>query len=169
MYKLFIMFEWPTLRNKLSALFLIKSLLEVVFVKGTKQQCRSGVTIAILPTKPKWEKPFMMSHMSVQIRFREVAPKLVQLLTEWTETFPYDFRDERMMRCLKDMTHHVARGDEVGVMFFSFVETLCEPLHATSSQKQIHFNFLNKACIIRMSLFAPVLLAGHAADDPALD
>lgn len=42
-----------------------------------------------------------------------MAPKLVQLLTEWTETFPYDFRDERMMRCLKDMTHHVARGDEV--------------------------------------------------------
>lgn len=52
-----------------------------------------------------------------QIRFREVAPKLVQLLTEWTETFPYDFRDERMMRCLKDMTHHVARGDEVSVTF----------------------------------------------------
>lgn len=52
-----------------------------------------------------------------------MAPKLVQLLTEWTETFPYDFRDERMMRCLKDMTHHVARGDEVRVkstviMFF---------------------------------------------------
>uniref|UniRef100_UPI003AAD5E15 ras-GEF domain-containing family member 1B-B-like isoform X2 n=1 Tax=Centroberyx gerrardi TaxID=166262 RepID=UPI003AAD5E15 len=47
-----------------------------------------------------------------KIRIREVAPKLVQLLTEWTETFPYDFRDERMMRCLKDMTHHVARGDE---------------------------------------------------------
>lgn len=52
----------------------------------------------------------------VQIRFREVAPKLVQLLTEWTETFPYDFRDERMMRCLKDMTHHVARGDEVSAV-----------------------------------------------------
>uniref|UniRef100_A0A8D0CQK9 RasGEF domain family, member 1Bb n=1 Tax=Sander lucioperca TaxID=283035 RepID=A0A8D0CQK9_SANLU len=32
-----------------------------------------------------------------KIRFREVAPKLVQLLTEWTETFPYDFRDERMI------------------------------------------------------------------------
>uniref|UniRef100_A0A8C6SRP4 RasGEF domain family, member 1Bb n=1 Tax=Neogobius melanostomus TaxID=47308 RepID=A0A8C6SRP4_9GOBI len=47
-----------------------------------------------------------------KIRFREVAPKLVQLLTEWTETFPYDFRDERMMRCLKDMSSHVARGDE---------------------------------------------------------
>ncbi|KAK7895565.1 hypothetical protein WMY93_020890 [Mugilogobius chulae] len=47
-----------------------------------------------------------------KIRFREVAPKLVQLLTEWTETFPYDFRDERMMRCLKDMSGHVSRGDE---------------------------------------------------------
>jgi len=58
-----------------------------------------------------------MNHF--QIRFREVAPKLVQLLTEWTETFPYDFRDERMMRCLKDMTHHVARGDEVSVKAFA--------------------------------------------------
>lgn len=58
---------------------------------------RSSLTVGICP----------------QIRFREVAPKLVQLLTEWTETFPYDFRDERMMRCLKDMTHLVARGDEV--------------------------------------------------------
>lgn len=32
------------------------------------------------------------------------APKIVQLLSEWTEMFPYDFRDERMMRSLKDMT-----------------------------------------------------------------
>lgn len=55
----------------------------------------------------------LMTKTPPQIRFREVAPKLVQLLTEWTETFPYDFRDERMMRCLKDMTQLVARGDEV--------------------------------------------------------
>uniref|UniRef100_A0A8C7MS64 RasGEF domain family, member 1Bb n=1 Tax=Oncorhynchus kisutch TaxID=8019 RepID=A0A8C7MS64_ONCKI len=47
-----------------------------------------------------------------KIRIRDVAPKIVQLLTEWTETFPYDFRDERMMRCLKEMSHHLARGDE---------------------------------------------------------
>ncbi|XP_030624554.1 ras-GEF domain-containing family member 1B-B isoform X2 [Chanos chanos] len=46
-------------------------------------------------------------------RIREVAPKIVQLLTEWTETFPYDFRDERMMRCLKEMTHRLAFGDEL--------------------------------------------------------
>lgn len=42
-----------------------------------------------------------------------MAPKIVQLLTEWTETFPYDFRDERMMRSLKEMTHRLAFGDEV--------------------------------------------------------
>nr|XP_046160798.1 ras-GEF domain-containing family member 1B-B-like isoform X2 [Oncorhynchus gorbuscha] len=47
-----------------------------------------------------------------KIRIRDVAPKIVQLLTEWTETFPYDFRDERMMHCLKEMSHHLARGDE---------------------------------------------------------
>ncbi|NWW37562.1 RGF1B protein, partial [Panurus biarmicus] len=32
---------------------------------------------------------------------QKIAPKILQLLTEWTETFPYDFRDERMMRNLK--------------------------------------------------------------------
>uniref|UniRef100_A0A8K9VBH4 RasGEF domain family, member 1Bb n=1 Tax=Oncorhynchus mykiss TaxID=8022 RepID=A0A8K9VBH4_ONCMY len=47
-----------------------------------------------------------------KIRIRDLAPKIVQLLTEWTETFPYDFRDERMMHCLKEMSHHLARGDE---------------------------------------------------------
>ncbi|TTC59082.1 Ras-GEF domain-containing family member 1B-B [Bagarius yarrelli] len=46
-------------------------------------------------------------------RIRDIAPKIVQLLTEWTETFPYDFRDERMMRSLKEMTHRLAFGDEL--------------------------------------------------------
>ena len=27
--------------------------------------------------------------------------------SEWTDNFPYDFRDERMMRCLKDMTQRL--------------------------------------------------------------
>lgn len=45
---------------------------------------------------------------------RKIAPKILQLLTEWTETFPYDFRDERMMRNLKDLAHRIASGEEVG-------------------------------------------------------
>eukprot|EP00057_Strongylocentrotus_purpuratus_P003102 XP_003725924.1 PREDICTED: ras-GEF domain-containing family member 1B isoform X4 [Strongylocentrotus purpuratus] len=35
---------------------------------------------------------------------RKFGPNLMQLLSEWTETFPYDYRDERMMRHLKDIT-----------------------------------------------------------------
>uniref|UniRef100_A0A674PCS4 RasGEF domain family member 1B n=1 Tax=Takifugu rubripes TaxID=31033 RepID=A0A674PCS4_TAKRU len=43
----------------------------------------------------------------------KITPKILQLLTEWTETFPYDFRDERMMRSLKELTHRLASGEEV--------------------------------------------------------
>ncbi|XP_050930869.1 ras-GEF domain-containing family member 1B-A isoform X1 [Lates calcarifer] len=49
-----------------------------------------------------------------KMRVRKIAPKILQLLTEWTETFPYDFRDERMMRSLKELTHRLASGDEWG-------------------------------------------------------
>lgn len=48
-----------------------------------------------------------------QIRMRKLAPKILQLLTEWTETFPYDFRDERMMRSLKELTHRLLSVEEV--------------------------------------------------------
>lgn len=33
------------------------------------------------------------------------VPHMVQLLGEWSETFPYDFRDERMMTGVRTMTH----------------------------------------------------------------
>ncbi|XP_063166104.1 ras-GEF domain-containing family member 1B isoform X3 [Candoia aspera] len=45
-------------------------------------------------------------------RLRKIAPKVLQLLAEWTETFPYDFRDERMMRNLKELAHRIANADE---------------------------------------------------------
>ncbi|XP_060890214.1 ras-GEF domain-containing family member 1B-A-like [Labrus mixtus] len=48
-----------------------------------------------------------------KLRVRKITPKILQLLAEWTETFPYDFRDERMMRSLKELTHRLATGDEV--------------------------------------------------------
>ncbi|KAL0979901.1 hypothetical protein UPYG_G00191340 [Umbra pygmaea] len=48
-----------------------------------------------------------------KIRIRKLAPKVLQLLQEWTETFPYDFRDERMMRNLKDLTQRLTSGDEL--------------------------------------------------------
>ncbi|KAI1234103.1 hypothetical protein IHE44_0003816, partial [Lamprotornis superbus] len=45
-------------------------------------------------------------------RIRKFGPKILQLLTEWTETFPYDFQEERMIGHLKDMIHRIAPCDE---------------------------------------------------------
>uniref|UniRef100_T1JM98 Ras-GEF domain-containing protein n=1 Tax=Strigamia maritima TaxID=126957 RepID=T1JM98_STRMM len=38
-------------------------------------------------------------------------PYIVQLLSEWTETFPYDFRDERCMKQLKTITQRCIHID----------------------------------------------------------
>ncbi|PKU35551.1 ras-gef domain-containing family member hypothetical protein [Limosa lapponica baueri] len=47
-----------------------------------------------------------------EARIRKFGPKILQLLTEWTETFPYDFQEERMIGHLKDMIHRIAPCDE---------------------------------------------------------
>ncbi|OAD62678.1 Ras-GEF domain-containing family member 1B [Eufriesea mexicana] len=44
-------------------------------------------------------------------RLQRFVPRLVQLLAEWTETFPYDFRDERVMGHVKSITQKVAAVD----------------------------------------------------------
>lgn len=72
---------------------------------------------------PYWLLSAGVSLLYFQMRVRKIAPKILQLLTEWTETFPYDFRDERMMRSLKELTHRLASGDEVSKLLF---------LHATN-------------------------------------
>lgn len=58
-------------------------------------------------------EPLFVLVVCFQIRVRKLAPKILQLLAEWTETFPYDFRDERMMRSLKELTQRLASGEEV--------------------------------------------------------
>uniref|UniRef100_A0A673AWP8 RasGEF domain family member 1C n=1 Tax=Sphaeramia orbicularis TaxID=375764 RepID=A0A673AWP8_9TELE len=45
-------------------------------------------------------------------KVRKFGPKILQLLTEWTETFPSDFRDEKMVGYLKDIIHRIAPCDE---------------------------------------------------------
>ncbi|CAH1793729.1 unnamed protein product, partial [Owenia fusiformis] len=37
----------------------------------------------------------------------QFGPHLLQLLSEWTEMFPYDFRDDRIMKHLKDITQKI--------------------------------------------------------------
>uniref|UniRef100_A0A8C7ZLU5 RasGEF domain family member 1C n=1 Tax=Oryzias sinensis TaxID=183150 RepID=A0A8C7ZLU5_9TELE len=46
-------------------------------------------------------------------KVRKFGPKILQLLTEWTETFPSDFREEKMVGQLKDIIHRIAPCDEV--------------------------------------------------------
>ncbi|XP_063045422.1 ras-GEF domain-containing family member 1C-like [Engraulis encrasicolus] len=45
-------------------------------------------------------------------KVKKFGPKILQLLTEWTETFPSDFREEKMVAHLKDLTHRIAPCDE---------------------------------------------------------
>uniref|UniRef100_A0A669B5I5 RasGEF domain family member 1C n=1 Tax=Oreochromis niloticus TaxID=8128 RepID=A0A669B5I5_ORENI len=47
-----------------------------------------------------------------EAKVRKFGPKILQLLTEWTETFPSDFRDEKMVGHLKDIIHRIAPCDE---------------------------------------------------------
>ncbi|XP_043252964.1 uncharacterized protein LOC122397691 [Colletes gigas] len=44
-------------------------------------------------------------------RLQRFVPRLVQLLAEWTETFPYDFRDERVMGHVRSITQKIAAVD----------------------------------------------------------
>lgn len=48
-----------------------------------------------------------------QTKVRKFGPKILQLLKEWTETFPSDFRDEKMVGHLEDIIHRIAACDEV--------------------------------------------------------
>ncbi|XP_067103738.1 LOW QUALITY PROTEIN: ras-GEF domain-containing family member 1C-like [Osmerus mordax] len=45
-------------------------------------------------------------------KVRRFGPKMLQLLTEWTETFPSDFREDKMVAHLKDIIHRIAPCDE---------------------------------------------------------
>uniref|UniRef100_A0A3Q1I114 Ras-GEF domain-containing protein n=1 Tax=Anabas testudineus TaxID=64144 RepID=A0A3Q1I114_ANATE len=47
-----------------------------------------------------------------EAKVRKFGPKILQLLTEWTETFPSDFRDEKMVGHIKDIIHRIAPCDE---------------------------------------------------------
>uniref|UniRef100_A0A8C8FN45 Ras-GEF domain-containing protein n=1 Tax=Oncorhynchus tshawytscha TaxID=74940 RepID=A0A8C8FN45_ONCTS len=47
-----------------------------------------------------------------EAKVRKFGPKILQLLTEWTETFPTDFREEKMVGLFKDIIHRIAPCDE---------------------------------------------------------
>lgn len=77
-----------------------------VFAKLSNHFCfADGVT--------NTESSKALSLLQLQAKVRKFGPKILQLLTEWTETFPTDFRDEKMVGHLKDIIHRIAPCDEV--------------------------------------------------------
>ncbi|EPQ06956.1 Ras-GEF domain-containing family member 1C [Myotis brandtii] len=48
--------------------------------------------------------------LMLQARVRKFGPKLLQLLAEWTETFPRDFQEEATIGLLKDVVGRLARS-----------------------------------------------------------
>jgi len=57
------------------------------------------------------------------------GPHCIQLLSEWTEMFPYDFRDERMMKQLKDLTQRIVKiypemRKDVGIIMHNLLAKL---------------------------------------------
>ena len=52
-----------------------------------------------------------------QAKLKSFSTKIVQLLKEWTEAFPYDFQDEKVMAELKAIAHRVTQCDEVRPSF----------------------------------------------------
>ncbi|XP_063819194.1 LOW QUALITY PROTEIN: ras-GEF domain-containing family member 1A [Pseudophryne corroboree] len=46
-------------------------------------------------------------------KLKSFAAKIIQLLREWTETFPFDFQDERARKELKEIAQRITQCDEV--------------------------------------------------------
>lgn len=56
---------------------------------------------------------------TAQAKLKSFSAKIVQLLKEWTEAFPYDFQDEKALGELKAIAYRVTQCDEVGVEMVS--------------------------------------------------
>ncbi|XP_061887698.1 ras-GEF domain-containing family member 1B-B-like [Entelurus aequoreus] len=101
-----------------------------------------------------------VDHLLDEIRFYEVAKKLLHLLTEWTEKFPYDYKDKRMMRCLRNMTHDLAGEDEYS--WRDMMETtrrLTKRLSALDLYEEAALNLAAKPNGILSVCHDPVILA----------
>lgn len=71
--------------------------------------------------------------LASQARVRKFGPKRLQLLAEWTETFPRDFQAESTIGLVKDVVGRLARCDEVGA---PSLPGACSPLCSLSPEHQ---------------------------------
>uniref|UniRef100_A0A8D2ZPL1 RasGEF domain family member 1C n=1 Tax=Scophthalmus maximus TaxID=52904 RepID=A0A8D2ZPL1_SCOMX len=67
-------------------------------------------------------------------KVRKFGPKILQLLTEWTETFPSDFRDEKMVGHLKDFINRIAPSPLCPSPWQAYWKTLNQVLQKLSQR-----------------------------------
>ncbi|EPY87693.1 ras-GEF domain-containing family member 1C [Camelus ferus] len=72
------------------------------------------------------EQQQLDSQVLDKARVRKFGPKLLQLLAEWTETFPRDFQEESTIGHLKDVVGRIAPCDEA---YRKRVHQLLQALH----------------------------------------
>eukprot|EP00071_Canis_lupus_P033931 XP_022267488.1 ras-GEF domain-containing family member 1A isoform X2 [Canis lupus familiaris] len=72
---------------------------------------RGGGSYHLSSHCPLWRVTLLYA-LPPQAKLKSFSAKIVQLLKEWTEAFPYDFQDEKAMAELKAITHRVTLCDE---------------------------------------------------------
>ncbi|NWX20725.1 RGF1A protein, partial [Aegotheles bennettii] len=82
-------------------------------------------------------------------KLKSFAAKIIQLLKEWTETFPYDFQDEKSMKELKEIAHRITQCDEengtVKKIISQMTQNLLMALSARSQYQEIREKFRQPA------------------------
>ncbi|XP_037255725.1 ras-GEF domain-containing family member 1A isoform X3 [Falco biarmicus] len=78
-------------------------------------------------------------------KLKSFAAKIIQLLKEWTETFPYDFQDEKSMKELKEIAHRITQCDEengtVKKIISQMTQNLLMALSTRSQYQEIREKF----------------------------
>uniref|UniRef100_A0A4W3GMQ1 RasGEF domain family member 1A n=1 Tax=Callorhinchus milii TaxID=7868 RepID=A0A4W3GMQ1_CALMI len=80
------------------------------------------------------------------------VPKIIQLLTEWTETFPHDFQDEKAMKELKEITLQIAQCDEKSIS--QMTQSLIRKL-STHSQYQEPRDIIKPSVTDKQTILKP--------------
>lgn len=84
-------------------------------------------------------------------------PRLVQLLAEWTETFPYDFRDERVMAHVRNLTQQcVAAEPGVRRDVSSLLQALLHRLTTLEQYETFLHKLHNDNCTDSVESLSPV-------------
>lgn len=63
-------------------------------------------------------------------------PRLIQLMAEWTEMYPYDFRDEKMMAHVRDIAETFGNNSQLSDEVSTILEGLLLRLTALENHEE---------------------------------